>query len=254
MIADQIDSFIYSLENQLSSSSLESYRFDLLKFEAFLSSKGINYPGEITDTYLRSYLFDLEMDGYRISTIRRALSSIRRWSEYLLEEHFINEDFTRGVTLESADNTSPQVLKSSELRSILENEDARPGALRDRCMVMLLAGTDLRVGELLNLRREDLDMEYSTLRVYRGSREVTFAVPREYRELMEEYVRTRDRDEEFTGESLLFPGRGGKAMTRQGLLKNINALAKRQGIARHITLQMLKNYHKAARAAERLGE
>lgn len=254
MITDQIDSFIYSLENQLSSSSLESYRFDLLKFEAFLNSKGIFYPGEITDTYLRSYLFDLEMDGYRISTIRRSLSSIRKWSEYLFDEHFINENFTKGVTLEPPEKANPQILKSSELNLILENHDKRPGALRDRCMVMLLAGTDIRVGELLNLRREDLDIEYSTFRVLRGSREITFAVPREYESLIEEYMKSLRTEGERSDQPLLFPGRDGKVMTRQGFLKNINALAKRHGVTRHITLQMIKNHHRAARAAERLGD
>src|SRR6267154_6902078 len=65
--------------------TLDAYRRDLTDFSEFLSRSGQNFAGAETEV-LRNYLADLDVRGFKSSSVARRLSAMRHLFRFLLNE------------------------------------------------------------------------------------------------------------------------------------------------------------------------
>ena len=146
------------------------YARDAAAAAGWLKEAGCSGPGSVDRRALRHYLAHLGGRGYAARTIARKVSVLRRYFDWARRTGRTNADPTLGLAAPRGPSRLPQVLKDDQIHTLIEkparagNDDARDA--RDLAIVELLYGSGLRVSELCGLRREDLDLGRSEMRVW----------------------------------------------------------------------------------------
>ena len=78
-------------EQGAGTNTLDAYRRDLEDFSAFLARAGQDFAGAETQA-LRDYLADLDVRGFRSSSVARRLSAMRHLFRFLLNERIRSDD------------------------------------------------------------------------------------------------------------------------------------------------------------------
>lgn len=111
-------------------------------------------PQQITTDDLRKYLTDYQAQRHSskvtIDNIRRILSSFFSWLE---DEDFIVKSPVRRIHRVRTESLVKEVLTDENMEVLRDSCQE----IRDIAMIDLLASTGMRVGELVNLNREDID-------------------------------------------------------------------------------------------------
>ena len=139
----------------------------------------------VTLADLRAWLGVLSRRGAARSTIARTSASLRTFFGWLERTGRIDADPSLRLTAPSRHRTLPPVLTQRSAVALLDvaamaADDDDPVHLRDRAAVELLYATGVRVGELVGLDVDDVDLTVDVVRVVgKGDKErrVPFGVP-----------------------------------------------------------------------------
>ena len=134
---------------------------------------------------LRDWLGVLSRRGASRATIARTSASLRTFFGWLERTGRIPADPSLRLSAPSRHRTLPPVLGQRSAAALLEvaalaADDDDPVHLRDRAALELLYATGIRVGELVGLDVDDVDLDVDVLRVIgKGDKErrVPFGVP-----------------------------------------------------------------------------
>ena len=115
--------------------------------------------------------------------------------------------------------------------------------LRDRTMLEVLYATGLRVSELVGLRIAQVSHDAGVVRVTgKGSRERLVPLGEPALDWLDRYrVEARPQLLDGRASDCLFPGSGGRAMTRQAFWYRIRLHARTAGIARTVSPHVLRH-------------
>ena len=162
-----------AFERGLSARTMDAYGRDVARLVRYLSDRGVVRPRDITRRELRDYVYSLKDRGLAPSSIRRALSSMRAYFAFLLEEEVIETDPTEQIESPRVWRTLPGVLSVEEIERLMESPDTSDRLYwRNRAVLELLYATGMRVSELVGLRLQSLDLEDRACLVYgKGSKE-----------------------------------------------------------------------------------
>lgn len=163
------------IEKGLADLSCESYGSDLARYESFMFEQlNRKNPAEIETEDLRQYLLYLAEDCFLGPRSRaRALSSIRSFHRFLVNENMASSDPTELIDSPKLSRKLPSVLSVEEIDQILATLDlSDPAGIRNRAMLETLYGSGLRVSELVNLSISSLYLNDEFLKVLgKGSKE-----------------------------------------------------------------------------------
>ena len=167
-----IEGFLEHLqyERNLSAHTLRAYRSDLRRFLAFAGTQSPEQnptPKGVDALLVRSYVAHLGREGVGRRSQGRALSAIRSLFRYALREGIVDASPALGVPTPKAPHRLPRHLRPGEIENLLEAPGRRDNALgrRDGALLELLYASGLRVGELVSLDWQDVDIAGRTLRV-----------------------------------------------------------------------------------------
>ncbi|MDX9872654.1 MAG: tyrosine recombinase XerC [Clostridia bacterium] len=188
--------FIYLFsEKNMSEQTIASYTGDWQDFYSFLEqAAGLNLETvtvqEINHALVRKYLASLNARSLAKTTIARRLAALRSFFRYLLKKEIIETNPLRDVSTPKLAKKLPRYLEQEEMRRILEDLPVENVAdLRDKAVLELLYGAGIRVGELVQLDLDNLDMSYGYLRVFgKGSRERIVPIGKVAIEAVKKYV------------------------------------------------------------------
>lgn len=172
--------FLEHLKTERNSSehTLRCYEDDLVLFCQFLN-EGYEPdareadPIAIDGRRLRRYSAWLNGRDYAASTIARRLASLRSFYRFQRRRGVITSNPTEALRNPKQPKRLPRLLRVEEMIELLDSiATDTPLGIRDRSMFETLYGGGLRVGELVGLNLEDLDLEQDLLRVRgKGKRE-----------------------------------------------------------------------------------
>jgi len=233
-----------------------SYRADIMHADAFFRSRRMNvFTAGQRDVL--DYLAHLRRRDFRESTIQRRRSVLSTWFTHLQEEGRREDHPARHLPKVRKSRPLPKMLSEQDVEALLAAPDTSTVVgLRDRCMLELLYATGLRVSELVGLKRGNLDMEAGLVRVIgKGNKERLIPFGEEAGRWLSVWLEQRP-----DGSAYLFPGRGGKGMTRQNFWQRIRIQAQRAGIGelpsphtlRHAFATHLLNHGADLRAVQML--
>jgi len=220
------------VERGLAANTVESYRYDLLRFQDYLKEKGL-LVSEVSQNVIVSYLSKQREQGKGPRTISRYLAAIRCFYHYLLHQNQITTDPTEGLESPKLEKNLPRVLSVEEVELLLSQPDLRTvTGLRDRAMLELMYATGMRVSELLGLNMENLSLDSGFVRCLgKGRKERIIPVGTIAVRYMKEYlVRGRPLLRKNSWERAVFLNRSGRRLSRQGFWKALKSYAQQAGI------------------------
>ena len=172
-----IDSFIKYLtyEKRASPHTITSYRNDLLQFHSFLKHHAPGLPAEKADhPEIRAWIVDLANKRNVARSINRKVSTLRSFYKFLQRRNHIKRNPTHKVRALKAEYPPPHFVQENDLFNLLDTceftEDF--SGYRDRMMLELLYGTGIRLGEMISLLNDQVDLVQGTIKVDgKGSKE-----------------------------------------------------------------------------------
>src|SRR5579885_853634 len=143
--------------------TLGAYRRDLEDFSGFLAQQKQAFATVQTEA-LRDYLADLDVRGFKSSSVARRLSAIRHLFRFLLNERIRSDDPAAILSGPKRGRGLPKVLSIADVDRMLTrakelsqatgaSPSRRLRAMRLYCLLEVLYATGLRVSELVSLPR-----------------------------------------------------------------------------------------------------
>ena len=260
-----ISSFLQHLivEKGFSRNTSDAYRHDLGQFWEFIQdqsnrdkhtnsngsgSENANQVWSAVDiNVLNEYIEDLRgRKGYRDTTTARKVASIKSFFGFLSENNIITEDPTESIGSPRVGRTLPKFLPEEEVTSLLDTayKSGTNEGHRDALIMELLYDTGLRVGELVSLNMQDVDLSESYIRCMgKGSKErIVHLYPKALEELRRylKHARVALIGHRRT-EPSLFVNHRGERLTRQWVWTILKTYAQKAGIQQNITPHTLRH-------------
>ncbi|WP_228030195.1 tyrosine-type recombinase/integrase [Gimesia benthica] len=159
MKKDEADLFCQFLDaNDFSELTRKAFTQDIRKFAKWFSVSN-QEPFSISRvtvrdvTDFRKYL--REEKGQAVSTVNRALVTIRRFFGWLVEQNHLSTNVAKQVKELRNQQLAPKGLEKSEVRKLLREIELR-GDIRANAIFSLLLYTGCRVSDVVNLELPDL--------------------------------------------------------------------------------------------------
>ena len=228
-----------SLERGLARNSLAAYRRDLLEHADYLLQECVkSEPDTVDESDLIRYVTMLHHRKAATATICRKLTCVKQFYRYLVSERLLRVDPGANVQIPQMVKTLPSTLTLDEVERLLSAVDiSELRGLRDRAMLELLYASGLRVSELVNLQRSDVNLTYQYVRcIGKGNKERIVPLGRTAAEWLQRYYHARDDDA-----LCCFPGRGKQPISRMAFWSTIQRLATRAGIQKAISPHTLRH-------------
>jgi integrase/recombinase XerD len=241
-----IDRYLSELrvEGGMSRHTLEGYRNDLRKFEAFLKAQRIRDPARVSRRTVAAFVGQLSRLKLSPASISRCVSALRGWYRFLCRERFVRDNPTMDVTRPRPWLRLPKTLSADEIDRLLRvAAGRRPEDRRDAAMLELLYATGLRVSELVGLDQQRLNLDVGYVLVSgKGGKQRIVPMGEPARRKLEHYLEGARRSllKERTSPHV-FVTRRGTRLTRQGVWKLLRARARQAGITKPISPHMLRH-------------
>ena len=239
-----LDQFIAHLrvERGLAANTIQSYSRDLIRFLAFLESRG-RAPEKAVREDVSAFLGSLH-GRLSARSAARSLSAVRMFFRFLVSEGHMATSPARLVEAPKLPRRLPEILSPQEVERLLEQPDpSTPPGSRDRAMLELLYATGLRVSELVGLQLQNVNLEAGFVRmVGKGSKERVVPMGDKAREAVRDYrAGARPALAGPRNPADLFLNARGRGLTRQGFWKIIKRYGRAAGIRASITPHGLRH-------------
>lgn len=176
-IGDFLDYLTF--ERNVSPNTVAAYRDDLESFVAFLSNDYLTMARDQLDLRrvdhlaIRSYLAHLSRRKLSRASMARHLSALRTFFRFLVREGTVQANPARGVATPKREKRLPAVMQPADVALLLEQPD-RTTTLgrRDAAWMELLYASGLRIGELVGVDLDQLELRARLVKVLgKGSKE-----------------------------------------------------------------------------------
>ncbi len=230
------------VERGLAANTVKAYSRDLTGFAVFLKDTNLDSVLEATRLDIAGYLAHLHRRELSSSTIDRKTDSLRSFYRFLAAEKYTEDDPTRLIESARSWSKLPGVLSEEEVQSLLDQPDtSKPLGLRNKVIIEIMYAAGLRVSELVELKITDLNPEIGYIRCLgKGNKERVVPVGSKALAAVQEYLNS--------GRPLLRPkcdhllvNYMGNKLTRDGVRKIIQKLAKSAGIQKNVSPHTLRH-------------
>jgi len=201
------DFLLYLKTNRYSQETVYNYERDLLAFAQFLYDSHILFDqvDKKILSYYKAYLISRDRvtplerlkgtEELSSTSINRMLSVIRSYLKYLIDMDYAAPVAPDAVKLVKTIRTHPKIAELAELVRLIEapsniEKDVRVG-LRNRAMLELLFATGMRISELTNLKREQIDNSGKIFILGKGKKERFVYLTKRAKYHLDAYTRTR---------------------------------------------------------------
>jgi integrase/recombinase XerD len=233
------------LEDGLSKNTLESYRRDLKKFALWLEQQRNMQLFQASHADIQGFLAHLVMEQKaRATSTSRAISSLKRFYQYLLRQNKISVDPTLQIATPKLPRSLPKSLSEQDVEQLLNAPDINTAlGLRDRTMLEVLYASGLRVSELVGLSVAQVSQDMGVVRVMgKGSKERLVPLGEEALDWLRKYLADA-RPALLNGQvsKAMFVTARGEGMTRQMFWYLIKRHARHGGLIKPISPHTLRH-------------
>ncbi|OQA36940.1 MAG: Tyrosine recombinase XerD [Parcubacteria group bacterium ADurb.Bin326] len=203
---------------------IKSYLYYITDFLA-KSNKQIR---QVSSVDVRNYLEKLADSGTSASTLNCAYSAMKLYFEKIMHRRFFAT-----IPRAKKEKHLPEVLSKDEIIKIL----ACLKSPKHHCIVGLLYGSGLRVGEVVRLRMKDIDLNQMVLRVYqgKGKKDRYTVLPESLKDILSRQQKLKLPDD------FLFTNPRGKHLSEASVQKIVAKAAREAGINRVVSLHALRH-------------
>jgi site-specific recombinase XerD len=154
------------LSKSLMQSSVESYLYDIEKY------KKANKNADKYDYQKVMQYIEILRNEHSISNVKRVIASIKKYYDYLIEIGKRKDNPARAIRIRDGKENPIQLqdlFTEKELQSLLKPRKERYPFLakRNKIIMSLLVHQGLRLGEIENIKLNDLDLEKATIQIHK---------------------------------------------------------------------------------------
>lgn len=208
-----------SLKNELklrgfSEKTLKAYVFFNEKFLNFINKK----PENVSETDIKSYLASL-INRYENSSTNLAFSALRFFYETMLKKDLKN------IVVPKREKKMPIVLTRDEIKTMIESARNK----KSKLVIKFLYSTGLRVSELVNLKKNDIEIKEKIgwVRKGKGGKDRIFILPESLTEELNELMKADSEK--------IFP------VTTRAIQKIVKNTIKRANITKKVSPHTLRH-------------
>ncbi len=228
---------------ELNYNTLKAYKIDIKQFTEYLN--GRTPTKEIIEKYIT-----ILHKRFKQKTIKRKIASIKAFYRYLEEQELLRGEnpFYKIRVKFKEKFTLPRVIPRKNIEKLLnymyeckrKNKNNR-NIVRNLCIIELLFATGMRVGELSNLKKENIDLESGIIYIVgKGDKERSIQIVDNcLLNLLKQY--RQELEEESMKSDYFFMNERGKRYTEQSVRLMIKKYTKDSGIMMKITPHMFRH-------------
>lgn len=205
------------------SATILAYGKDIEQLIEFLKGLQKNHIHEVAGTDIQAFLAKLQGDGYTPKSLSRKLNSTRTFYRYLKINEYITDDPSLLVEHPKYELNPPRILSPLEYRAL---RDAASVDSRIYAIIEVLLQTGIRIGELANLRVEDVSDNSLHIRQYEGHEAREVPLNRRAKDALKRYMTTRANTED----QHLFVTKTGRPFLVRNIRDAIERYFKKAGI------------------------
>ena len=223
--------------------TISSYHNDITDFYTFCKENSIFYLN-ITYSESKKYLMYLyEERKEKATSVSRKISSIRSFYRYLNNQNVVKNNPFQLLNLPKKEKKLPRYFEYNELIDLFEVPDINtPLGKRNRLILEMLYATGVRVGELVNIKVSDINLNDKKITILgKGNKErivyyndVTSKYLKKY--LSEARIKLNINKSDY----LFLNYRGGKLTTR-GVQDVLNKIITKTSLNKKISPHMLRH-------------
>lgn len=218
---DRFEGFLRS-KNKASATVL-AYGKDIDQLISFLEELQREHIHEVTSGDIQSFLVSLAQKGYTPKSVSRKLNSTRTFYRFLKVNEYITDDPSLLVQHPKYELNPPRVLSPLEYRALRDSASSDP---RIYAIVELLLQTGIRIGELANIRNEDVLENGLIVRPYEGHPKREVPLNKRAKDALKRYRDLRSN----TADDHLFITKTGKPFLIRNIRDAIERYFKKAGI------------------------
>ncbi|PGY07099.1 tyrosine-type recombinase/integrase [Bacillus sp. AFS031507] len=162
--------------------NIKNYEMLLGKFVDYCIENQVVNVENITYSHVRQYLLQCQEKGDKPSTINTKLLRIRAFLNYMVECEVIKNNPAKKVKMQK-DDVKIDVFSDEQIRQMLnfyrriKHRDKSYVAYRDYMIIVIILGTGIRRGEVINLQWSDVDFINKSISVFgKGRRKETIPI------------------------------------------------------------------------------
>lgn len=237
---DYINKFLkyLSVVKKYSDYTIKSYEIDLLELYDFN-----NDLLHITNKEVREYLDYLYSKKVKRNTISRKLSSIRSFYNYLINEEIIKVNYFKEVSKIKKDGSLPKYIKDNDLEKLFNSfNKENPLEQRNLLILEMLYATGMRVGELVNIKLNDIDHYNKSIKILgKGRKERIVFYGSFCEDILELYLKSGRKYLLKSSNDYLLLNKNGTRLSSRYIGKMIDNIIRKCEIEYHISPHILRH-------------
>lgn len=243
-IIDAMDNYYQYIvaEKGLSLLSAKAYLEDINHFIKDYRLNNIKDTDQLKSDDLSNFLQYEIKNGKSITTSLRRLSSLKGFFMFLIKEGVID------IPLEEVEAPKkpfhlPTLISLEEVEALLDAPNIeKDDELRDRAMLELMYASGLRVSELLNVKRGDVDLKLNIVTVMgKGGKQRKIPFGEYASDYIAKYINDVRSKNINSKSPYLFLSKYGEPLSRQYFFKQIKKYAMIAGIKENISPHTLRH-------------
>ncbi|HKM02526.1 MAG TPA: tyrosine recombinase [Bacilli bacterium] len=219
-----------------SDNTILAYQLDIEKFYKFLLEIG-RLDKDVKKEDVRNFM-KIEFDGgLSKRTMKRRLSSLRGYYEFMHERKYVEDDPFLRISSPRYHAALPKVLFDEQIQLLFKLNRERNDKLkeRDQAILEIMYATGMRASEVVNLTLQQINFSERTINVVgKGDKERIVAFTRESAETIKNYI-SRSRLELLKNRknplptNIVFLNHQGEGLTIHGLRYILLAIERKTG-------------------------
>lgn len=211
-------------------STVLAYGKDIEQLITFLQELQKAHVHEVTTEDIRGFLAKLEKDNYTLKSISRKLNSTKTFFRFLKIKEYITDDPATLVEHPKFESKPPRILTPTEYRAL---RDAARGDVRTAAIIEVLLQTGIRIGELANLKTDDVFSSqegkegHLYIRPQENRTERTVPLNRSAENALKKYLEIRPKNPNRE----LFITKNGRGLLIRNIRTSIDRFYRKAGIA-----------------------
>ena len=164
---NQIEQYIAYLrvERHYALNTISAYQRDLSNLFDFCLKNKISDTSAIDSDILNLFVMELRHKAISSKSIRRYLSSIRGFLDYLVKEEILTENNAKKIKSPKISHSLPKTIDFDDLKRLLSVQSKSYQELKSIAMIEIMYSCGLRVSELVKLNISDMDLSEGFVRV-----------------------------------------------------------------------------------------
>jgi integrase/recombinase XerC len=250
-VTDEIGSFLdyLTIERNVSPNTVLAYREDLESFVSFLCNDYFTMGRDQLDLVrvdhltVRSYLAHLSRRKLSRASVARHLSALRSFFKYLVREGVVEANPARTVATPKKEKHLPAVLQTSDVALLLEQPDTTVTlGIRDAAWMELLYASGLRIGELVGIDIDDVELRARLVKVHgKGSKERIVPFGTKAETALRAWLAVRGELVHDVEEQALFVNYRGKRITTRSVRRLFDDYLKKASLRAGISPHTLRH-------------